>query len=265
MKTSIIERELEFTYIGGPTTILEVGGLRLITDPTFDPAGTEYPTKLYVLRKTEGPSVTLNAIGPVDVVLLSHDHHSDNLDAAGRASLDGAGRVLTTQVGAERLGGSVTGLRPWQSVEIPCSDGRSLIVTATPARHGPADGDRGPVIGFTIAFADSPRRVVYVSGDTVWYDGVAEVATRFDVRVAFLFMGAARVLAVGPAHLTMTASEGVEAARAFSDATIVPLHFEGWAHFSEARDDITSAFASAGLTRRLLWAAPGKRTRVQPL
>ncbi|HEV8235047.1 MAG TPA: MBL fold metallo-hydrolase, partial [Gemmatimonadaceae bacterium] len=116
MKTSIIERELEFTYVGGPTAILEVGGLRLITDPTFDPAGSEYPTKLYVLRKTEGPSVTLNAIGPVDVVLLSHDHHSDNLDAAGRASLDGAGRVLTTQVGGERLGGSVTGLSPWQSV-----------------------------------------------------------------------------------------------------------------------------------------------------
>jgi L-ascorbate metabolism protein UlaG (beta-lactamase superfamily) len=121
------------------------------------------------------------------------------------------------------------------------------------------------VIGFTIAFADAPRRAIYVSGDTVWYDGVAEVARRFDVRAAFLFMGAARVLAVGPAHLTMTATEGVEAARAFSKAAIVPLHFEGWAHFSEARDDIARAFAGAGLEQRLCWSTPGKRMRVQPL
>jgi L-ascorbate metabolism protein UlaG (beta-lactamase superfamily) len=265
MSASIIERELEVTYVGGPTAVLEVGGLRLITDPTFDPAGSEYPAKLYVLRKTEGPSVDRDVIAPIDVVLLSHDHHADNLDTAGRASLGDAGRVLTTSAGAERLRDSATGLTPWQAVNVPCPDGRRLVITATPARHGPADGDRGPVVGFAIAFADSPRRAVYVSGDTVWYDGVAEVAERFDVRVAFLFMGAARVLAVGPAHLTMTATEGVEAAKAFSNATIVPLHFDGWAHFSEAREDIARAFADAGLEQRLLWSTPGKKMRVQPL
>jgi len=264
MTASSIDQELHFTYVGGPTAMLEVGGLRLVTDPTLDPAGSEYPTKLYVLRKTQGPAVLPDAIGPVDVVLLSHDHHSDNLDALGRASLDGAKRVITTTVGAERLHGSATGLTPWQTVEVPCADGRTLIITATPARHGPADGDRGPVIGFALAFDDSPRRAIYVSGDTVWYDGVAEVARRFDVRVAFLFMGAARVAAVGPAHLTMTAEEGVEAARAFSNAAIVPLHFEGWEHFSDGRDDVDRVFAAAGMQRRLLWSPPGRRMRVQP-
>lgn len=39
------------TYIGGPTVLLEVGGFRLLTDPTFDPAGTEYPTAVYTLRR----------------------------------------------------------------------------------------------------------------------------------------------------------------------------------------------------------------------
>jgi len=260
-----IERELEFLYVGGPTAVLEIGGLRLVTDPTFDDAGTEYPTKLYVLRKTQGPSVSPQTIGPVDVVLLSHDHHSDNLDATGRALLATAKRVITTAAGAERLHGSAVVLTPWQLIDVPCADGRHMIVTATPARHGPADGDRGPVIGFTIAFADAPRRAVYVSGDTVWYDGVAEVARRFDVIAAFLFMGAARVAAVGPAHLTMTAAEAVDAARVFAQATIVPLHFEGWAHFSEAREDITRAFAGAGLAHRVCWPIPGKRMRVQPV
>jgi hypothetical protein len=50
---------------------------------------------------------------------------------------------------------------------------------------------------------------------------------------------------VGPAHLTFTAAEAVVAAQAFTQALIVPLHFEGWAHLSESRTDIESAFAAA--------------------
>ena len=46
---------LTVTYIGGPTALIEIGGLRLLIDPTFDPAGTEYRTPAYVLRKTQGP------------------------------------------------------------------------------------------------------------------------------------------------------------------------------------------------------------------
>lgn len=104
-----------------------------------------------------------------------------------------------------------------------------LRVTGTPARHGPASLDRGPVTGFVMAFVDAPEHAFYVSGDTVWYEGVAEVARRFVVRTAVLFMGEARVPAVGTDDaLTMTAEDGIDAARAFSDATIVPLHYEGW-------------------------------------
>ena len=44
------------------------------------------------------------------------------------------------------------------------------------------------------------------------------------IRMAVLFMGAARVVAVGDWPLTCTASEGVEAARAFSEAIMVPVH-----------------------------------------
>jgi hypothetical protein len=103
---------------------------------------------------------------------------------------------------------------------------------------------------------------VYVSGDTVWYEGVAEVARRFNPAVAVLFMGAARVREVGPAHVTFTADEGVEVARAMPGAVIVPVHFEGWAHFSEGRDVIAKAFADAGLEERLRWLTPGIPTPI---
>ena len=84
------------------------------------------------------------------------------------------------------------------------------------------------------------------------------MAHRFTPNILVLFMGAARVTAVGPAHLTLTAAEAVTTARAFPDALLVPLHFEGWAHFSESRADIETAFAKAGLAHRLRWPVPGK-------
>jgi L-ascorbate metabolism protein UlaG (beta-lactamase superfamily) len=253
---------LSVTYIGGPTALLEVGPLRLLTDPTFDPAGTEHHLPAYILRKTMGPALTVDQVGHVDAVLLSHEHHADNIDAAGRAMLRSVPRVLTTSAGAERLGGSAVGLAAWQQTDVPAADGRVLRVTATPCRHGPAHLDRGPVIGFALAWQDAPDDVVYVSGDTVWYEGVAEVARRFRPRAALLFLGAARVAAVGPWPLTMTASEAVEAARALAGTVIVPLHFEGWEHFSESREDIVAAFARAGLADRLRWPVPGRTIAV---
>jgi L-ascorbate metabolism protein UlaG (beta-lactamase superfamily) len=246
------------TYIGGPTALLDFGGLRLLTDPTFDPGGTEYPTPVYVLRKTQGPALPCESVGRVDVVLLSHDHHFDNLDRSGRSMLATAERVITTAAGAARLGGNAVGLSPWESLDVRGDHGRILRVTATPARHGPQDGDRGPVIGFVMAFTDQPERAVYISGDTVWYEGVAEVARRFTPEIVVLFMGAARVTEVGPAHLTLTAAEAVTTALAFPQVQIVPLHFEGWAHFSESRAEIAHAFAEAGLTHRLHWPRAGK-------
>ena len=243
----------KITYIGGPTALVEFGGVRLLTDPTFDPAGESYQTGPVTLHKTMGPAVTLEQIGAVDAVLLSHDHHADNLDRAGREMTAAARTVFTTVDGAQRLGGSALPLRPWEAVELPARDGRILKITATPARHGPPEMDRGPVIGFAAAFTDAPEDVLYVSGDTVWFEGVAEVARRFSVTTAILFLGAARVAAVGPFHLTMTAAEAVEAARAFHGARIVPLHCEGWEHFSESRADVERAFREAGMSDRLFW------------
>jgi L-ascorbate metabolism protein UlaG (beta-lactamase superfamily) len=256
---------LSLTYIGGPTALLEIAGVRFLTDPTFDPGGSEYTTAVYTLRKTTGPAISADAIGRIDAVLLSHDHHFDNLDHAGRALLPSAGKVLTTVAGAERLGGNAIGLANWQSVEIASQNGTRLRVTGTPARHGPADGDRGPVTGFLITDASAPDAgSIYISGDTVWYDGLRPIASA-DVRVAVLFLGAAKVREVGPAHLTFAATEGVEAARAFPNAVIVPLHYAGWGHFSEGRAEIQRAFDHAGIGDRLCWLEPGRATVISRL
>src|SRR5262245_14538673 len=105
----------KITVIGGPTALIEIAGFRFLTDPTFDEPG-EYKLPHVTLIKTSRPALSTHQLGTIDAVLLSHDQHSDNLDNSGRAFLKQALRVLTTTIGAERLGGSVEGLHPWQSV-----------------------------------------------------------------------------------------------------------------------------------------------------
>jgi L-ascorbate metabolism protein UlaG (beta-lactamase superfamily) len=256
------------TYIGGPTALLEIGGFRLLTDPTFDPAGTEYPTPVYTLRKTEDPALSTAALPPIDAILLSHDHHFDNLDRAGRLLVERSPLIFTTPAGADRLGGNALGVAPWTSRLLDAPGQSALRLTGTPARHGPAGGDRGPVTGFLItdaSMAEGPATpAIYVSGDTVWYEELQTIATGADVRVAILFGGAARVREVGPAHLTMTSAELVMAARVFSRAVVAPLHYSGWAHFSEGKAEIQHAFDRAGLSDRLVWLPPARAIELSP-
>jgi L-ascorbate metabolism protein UlaG (beta-lactamase superfamily) len=95
------------------------------------------------------------------------------------------------------------------------------------SRPGPEGLNRGAVNGFAIFLEDAPEEGIYFSGDTVWYEGIVEVARRFQFQVAILNLGAGCVPEVGSFPLTMTASEALEAARAFGTPAIVPLHFEG--------------------------------------
>ncbi|MGA7085522.1 MAG: MBL fold metallo-hydrolase, partial [Pseudolabrys sp.] len=112
----------KLTLIGGPTILIETGGLRLHTDPTFDPPGS-YQSGSITLQKTVGPALSVAELGRIDAVLLSHDQHADNLDPAGRTLLTELPTVLTTRIGAQRLGGKTRGLVPWETIEINAAGG----------------------------------------------------------------------------------------------------------------------------------------------
>ncbi|WP_306191586.1 MBL fold metallo-hydrolase [Streptomyces sp. MK5] len=253
---------VEITYIGGPTAVIELAGLRLLTDPTFDAPGA-YPIGSRELTKTAGPARRPGDIGPVDAVLLSHDQHPDNLDTSGRAHLATAPLVLSTPSAEARLGAPVRALAPWERVELPLPGDGVLHVTAVPALHGPVGSEAlvGEVTGFVLSGDDLPK--VYVSGDNASMDLVREIARRegpFDIAV--LFAGAARTPLVPDAPLTLTSAQAAEAARILGARHVVPLHFEHWAHFTEDGPALTKAFAEAGLTERLHLLAPGASVRM---
>jgi L-ascorbate metabolism protein UlaG (beta-lactamase superfamily) len=248
--------ELTVRLVGGPTAVIELGGVRLLTDPTFDPPG-DHPIGDRVLTKTSGPALPAEDLGRVDAVLLSHDQHPDNLDDVGRKLLAGVPVVLTTELAAQRLGGTARALPSWETTAVG-----PVTVTAVPAQHGP-DGTThltGPVTGFVLSGDGLPT--VYVSGDNASLDVVRAVAERIGpADVAVLFAGAARTPLID-GYLTLTAPDAAEAAQVLGVRTVVPVHAEGWTHFTQGVDDLVAAYAERGLADRLKVLAPGETATV---
>jgi L-ascorbate metabolism protein UlaG (beta-lactamase superfamily) len=245
---------LKATLIGGPTAVLEYGGVRWLTDPALSAPG-EYDH----LTKTTGPALDVADFEPIDAVLLSHDQHADNLDPAGREVLPRAGTVLTTTEGAQRLGGNAVGLAPWETTTVG-----EVTVTAVPARHGPygCEPVTGPVTGFVLA-ADGAEPV-YVSGDNASVDVVREIARRLGpLPIAVLFCGAVQIpVRFDGAYLTLSADHAAEAAQALGARAVVPVHFEGWGHFTQGADALRAAFAGNGISDRLVVAERGATVSV---
>ncbi|WP_338700684.1 MBL fold metallo-hydrolase [Streptomyces sp. Q6] len=245
-------------YVGGPTSVIEIGGLRLLTDPTFDAPG-EYAVGSRTLVKTAGPALTPEELGAADAVLLSHDQHPDNLDTSGRALLAGVPLVLSTPAARERIGETVTALPTWEHVDVERPGGGALRITGVPALHGPEGSEPvvGQVTGFVLSGTGLPT--VYVSGDNASLDRVRDIADRFPaIDVAVLFAGAALTPLVPGVPLTLTSERAAEAARLLGARHVVPLHFEHWGHFSQDGSTLTTAFAEAGLSDRLHLLKPGE-------
>ena len=254
--------DLRITHIGGPTVLIETAGWRLLTDPTFDPPGRKYTFGWGTSsRKLAGPAIAAADLPPIDAVLLSHEHHGDNLDPAGRALLPSAGVVVTTVAGAKRLGSGALGLMPWATTRLEAPARPPIEITATPCRHGPALSHPvvGDVIGFALRWNGQEHGVLWISGDTVLYDGVRQVADRLQVDTALLHLGGVRFPVTGPVRYTMTARNAVELCRLISPRTAIPIHYEGWKHFQQSRESIERAFAHApqDVRRRIRWLPIG--------
>jgi L-ascorbate metabolism protein UlaG (beta-lactamase superfamily) len=247
---------VSLTLVGGPTAVLEYAGLRWLTDPSLSPPG-EYAGGLV---KTTGPAIDPDALAPIDVVLLSHEHHSDNLDPAGREFLVKAGLVLITVQGAERLGGNAIGLEPWSSVEVERAGRSSVTVTAVPAQHGPDGTDHitGPVIGFVLE-ADGDDKI-YVSGDNASLDVVRVIVERVGaVDLAVLFAGAVQLPhRFDGAYLTLSSDWAAAATKLLGARATLPVHFEGWTHFTQGARELRAAFAGNSVSDLLVLPERGE-------
>ena len=169
---------LRVTWLGHSTTLIEIDGQRVLTDPMWSarasPLGFLGPTRFFA------PPLPLAELPPIDVVVISHDHY-DHLDMATVRALSARGTRFAVPLG---LGAhlqtwgvpadSILELDWWDAVAVG-----GLTLTATPSRHfsgrGLTDAYRTLWAGWSIA---GPAHRVWYSGDTALDDTMREVGAR---------------------------------------------------------------------------------------
>ena len=170
--------ERRATWIGHSTVLLQIGGVNLVTDPVF--SRRAFPVQWMGPRRVMDPGCALEALPPLDIVLLSHNHY-DHLDRPAVKAIARA-HPRATWVVPLGLGRYIRGwgareiveLDWWQAVEA-----HGVRVTATPARHFSnrrlGDRNRSLWCGFALA-ADGWR--AWFAGDTAYHPEFGEVGAR---------------------------------------------------------------------------------------
>jgi L-ascorbate metabolism protein UlaG (beta-lactamase superfamily) len=198
------------TFLGHSTVLIEVGGIRIVTDPVlFDRVGA--------LRRVVTPLAAALYSG-VDVVLLSH-LHLDHFDLASLRILGpevqlivpaGAGDLLRA-AGFARVNELGAGER---------IDWGSLSVTATEAVHGgfrPPFGPRAAAVGYLVEAGGS---LTYFAGDTDVFPGMSVLAPDLDVALLPVWGWGP---SLGPGHLDPT--RAAEAVGLLRPRYAVPIHW----------------------------------------
>jgi L-ascorbate metabolism protein UlaG (beta-lactamase superfamily) len=205
-----VTEAVRVTYVGHATVLVEMDGVRLLTDPVLrrrvGPLGRHGPTPDPLL--TEG----------VDAVLISHLHH-DHADAPSLRRLSRAVPVFASPGAGSFLDdlgfGDVRELAPGESGSVG-----DVRVTATEANH-PAGGRRFERASRAVGFELSGRRRIYFAGDTDLFDGMEGIgAGGLDLALLPIWGWGT---SIGAGHLDP--GRAAQAAALLSPRTVVPIHW----------------------------------------
>jgi L-ascorbate metabolism protein UlaG (beta-lactamase superfamily) len=268
---NLADGAIDVHFIGNATVLLSYGPLTLLTDPNFLHRG-QYAYLGYGLlsRRLTEPAVDVDELPRLDGVVLSH-LHGDHWDRRARRHLDHTVPVLTTPHAARRLRvlhgfRRTAGLRTWQALTLQ-RGGAQVRVTALPGRHAGHAVLRGllpPVMGSMLEFGTvgGPARVrLYISGDTLVYDGLDEITRRFPAAdLAVLHLGGTRL--PGGFLVTMDGAQGAELARRLGPRLLLPVHY---GDYTVMRSPLAAFLAEAdrmGLGDRIVHCGHGQRARL---
>jgi L-ascorbate metabolism protein UlaG (beta-lactamase superfamily) len=251
-------------FIGTATTLIRYGGFTLLTDPNFLHAG-DHAHLGYGLtsQRLTDPAVEPEDLPTLDACLLSH-LHGDHWDRVAEAKLPRDLRVLTTEHGARKLRSRgfrrAHGLAPWDEVTLHKEGGAWLKVTSTPGKHafGLVGALLPPVMGSVLEFGvgETTAFRMYVSGDTLYHDELAEIPKRYpNLDLGLFHLGGTRVLGL---LVTMDALQGVKAIRLVKPRVAIPIHYDDYPVFKSPLSDFKRAVASADLETEVRYLARGE-------
>jgi L-ascorbate metabolism protein UlaG (beta-lactamase superfamily) len=225
---------MRLTLVRSATVVLELDGRRVLVDPMLDDIGARPPIE-GTANQVRNPTVPLpfpaeEVVRGLDAVIVTH-RHRDHLDSRAEELLPRDVPVFCQPDDEETLRGlgldarAVPDRLEWNGVRI----------TRTPAQHGFGElaDALGPVSGFVL---DD----LYLAGDTVWYDGVAETIERHRPRVAVVNAAGACFLEGG--LIVMGVDDVREVAARVP--VVVAVHLEALNHCFLRRDDLREAVPS---------------------
>jgi L-ascorbate metabolism protein UlaG (beta-lactamase superfamily) len=247
-------------FIGNATVLLRYGGLTILTDPNFGHRGEQIPLGYgqTTTRLTE-PAMEIEDLPALDLVVLSH-FHADHFDRVAEERLDRGYPIVCPPEAGEKLRDlgfdRTRDLETWESCELH-KDGTSLRLTAMPARHAPGAlsialpevmgsllefrTERNPVLTTT----DQPDLRLYLTGDTIAYEGLREIADRHPaIDIALLHLGGTRVMGL---TVTMDAEQGIELMHMVRPRLAIPIHYDDYEAFKSPLEDFVRAVKVAGL------------------
>ena len=221
---------LRVTWLGHSTMLIEIDGVRILTDPVWGPRAS--PSAILGPKRFQPVPVPLREMPPVDVVLVSHDHY-DHLDFPTIRALAKTNVPFVTSLGVgahlEYWGVSperIVELDWWESHTLPNT---GVVLTAAPSQHFSGRGlkDRNSTLWSSFAMR-SPKHAVFFSGDTgltTEYQSIHERLGPFDL--VMLEIGAFYP-AWGDIHL---GPDNAVKAHAMLGGAFMPVH---WGTFSLA-------------------------------
>ncbi|KAF4434840.1 Zn-dependent hydrolase of the beta-lactamase fold [Fusarium acutatum] len=269
--------KVAITHITTATAIVDIDGVKFITDPIFDESPQSHDRSHVVglspgeffLTLQKGPAISIKQLPIIDCVLLSHEDHIDNLDETGRQLLIGR-RVITTPDGAKNLSEhpGTCPIEPWQTLKFQLG-GEEWNITGVPCVHVPG----GEVTGFLLhkksfgTSLDGRPNVVYFTGDTVFMDDeYRKLYANYHVVVALTNLGQAMLPSpkspTGFLKITMGGEDAVKMMELLEADILVPMHFESWTHFTQDVKVLEEIFSAGGLGSKVKWLSSGKQVNV---
>lgn len=224
---------MRYTLLRNATALLEYDGKRILIDPSLDPAGHR-PSIANTANPRPNPLVELpegwrQAINGIDACLVTH-LHQDHFDSTAAAVIPTNTLVLAQPEDVPTL--TERGFSRVMGVD-PDSELRGISIRRTPASHGSGlvAEAMAPVSGFVLRAEGEP--VVYIAGDTIWYEAVEAVIRQEKPDVIILNASGASFLQGGP--IVMNAADIAEVRKTAPSATLIVVHLEAINHCHETR------------------------------
>ena len=173
------ETGLRVTWLGHSTLLIEIDGIRVLTDPVWGPRAS--PLAFAGPKRFHPPPAPLAAVQPLDAVIVSHDHY-DHLDRPTIRALAGTPVPFITSLGVgarlEKWGvpaERITELDWWEETSV-----KGVTITAAPAQHFSGRGikDRNTTLWSSFHLR-GPTHSFFYGADTGLTREYLEIARRF--------------------------------------------------------------------------------------